>query len=108
MAAVKRESGKLDTAGQAGAEPPKVEQTAIPVVWCERWKEFKEVSRGADAVALEWSEEKGLVISALSKGTVYKYILKADGFKSWLSYQLGIPEEMVIEGEITFPGTQKT
>jgi len=72
----------------------------LPVVRCETWKRFKERSRGAESVSVQWTEENGLTISALSNGKVYKYVLEPNGLKSWLSWQLNVPEEKVVEGKI--------
>ena len=72
----------------------------LQVVRCKGWEDFRERSKGASSVALEWSEEEGLTISSLSRGVVYRYVLESDGVKSWLSWELGVPGERVVEGEI--------
>jgi len=82
-------------------------ETSLPTVLCKRWIEFKEKSKGAEYVTLEWTEGQGLTLKALHNGTIYKYVLEAQGLKSWLSYVLDVPEGKVVEGEIHFPWTRR-
>jgi len=84
----------------------KVAEPRLLVVWCKHWRDFLERSRGASLVTFEWTEEKGLTLSAISNGKVYKYVFRTRNFKMLLSQELGVPEERVIEGEIIVPKTQ--
>lgn len=73
------------------------------VLHCESWADFVENSKGASLVAFKWVEGKGLSISAVSNGKIYKYTFKAKNFKAYLSQQLSVQEEKVVEGEIILP-----
>lgn len=73
------------------------------VLHCESWADFVEKSKGASLVAFEWVEGKGLAISAVSNGKIYEYTFKAKNFKAYLSQQLSVQEEKVVEGEIILP-----
>jgi len=73
------------------------------VLQCESWADFVENCRGASLVTFEWVEGKGLSISAMSNGKICKYTFAAKNFKAYLSQQLSVQEEKVVEGEIIVP-----
>jgi len=81
----------------------KATEHGLLVTWCNQWGDFLERSKGASLVTFEWIEKKGLAIRAISNGKIYKYAFTVKNFKMFLSQQLGVPEERVIEGEIIVP-----
>jgi len=75
------------------------------VLHCESWVDFVEKSKRAGLLAFECVEGKGLTISAVYHGKIYKYTFTAKNFKAFLTQQLNVREEKVVEGEVVFPRT---
>ena len=74
-------------------------------VKCKRWDEFKVLAMGADTVSFLLKEAgKIFRADALKEGHVLTYVGKIPQdvtmLKTWLSRELGIPEEKVFEGAL--------
>ena len=81
-------------------EPKRAETVeGMPVFRCRTWGEFKEKGRKAESVYIS-RKGKGLTISAVSNGKVYRYVLEPSGIRSWLSWLLNVPEEKISEGRL--------
>jgi hypothetical protein len=85
-------------------EPPPI-SSPISTVECVRWSDFREKSRKARVVTFEVSEKR-LEISCAHADIVYRYTItfapSSDKLRSWLSENLGVPEEKIVEGRITY------
>ncbi len=80
--------------------PPKA---SYPMVECRRWDDFKKKSTQAEVVTFEIDERELRICCALS-GVVYRHILvfsPSSSLRNWLSENLGISEEKIVEGRIT-------
>ena len=85
-----------------GSEPPPI-GFPLPAVECTRWNDFKEKSKEAEVVTFE-IDDRGLMVSCAHANVVYKYtieIASSEKLKRWLSENLGVPEEKIVEGRIT-------
>jgi len=83
--------------------PPAV--FSLPTVECARWKDFKEKSMKAEVTVFEINE-RGVVVSCVYAGVVYRSAIafahSSDKLKRWLSENLGVPEEKILEGRLTY------
>jgi len=89
--------------GKIRPEPPQI-GFSLPAVECARWNDFKERSKEAKVVTFE-IDDRGLIVSYAHAGVVYKYIIEitpsSEKLRRWLSENLSVPEEKIVEGRIT-------
>ena len=87
-------------------------------VGCRRWSDFREVSMGARLVVFE-VRDGGLYITSMSNGFIFKHFHKLPGseavtslppesldvgnVKRWLSDELKVPENRIVEGHLFEP-----
>ncbi|RLG08921.1 MAG: hypothetical protein DRN64_04540 [Thaumarchaeota archaeon] len=108
--------------GKSGISRPRMftqrDNRNIIFVECERWSDFKEVSMGARLVAFE-VRDGGLHITSISDGFIFKHLhklpsseavtslspesLDVGNVKCWLSDELKVPENRIVEGHLSEP-----
>jgi len=84
-------------------EAPTYSQGPPVIVRCKKWEDFKTLSTNADTVSFLFKEtERTFQIDALKEGKVLTYSgeFPQDSklFKTWISKELKIPEEKILEG----------
>ena len=84
--------------------PPSV-GSPLSVVECARWSDFREKSREARVVTFEVDDTR-LRVSCAHDDIVYRYTItfapSSEKLRGWLSENLGVPEEKIVEGRITY------
>lgn len=77
----------------------------LPLVECARWSDFREKSREAKVVTFKVNDKR-LDVSCVHGDIVYRYTItfipSSEMLSGWLSENLGIPEEKIVEGKITY------
>ena len=119
---IKEVSVFKEVCGKSGISRPRMftqgDNRNIISVECERWSDFKEVSMGARLVAFE-ARDGGLYITSISDGFIFKHIhrlpsseaitflspesLDVGNVKRWLSDELKVPENRIVEGYLSEP-----
>ena len=84
-------------------EAPVYSHGPAVIVRCKKWEDFKTLSTNADTVSFLFKEgDRTFQIDALKEGKVLTYSgeLPQDTrlFKIWISKELKIPEEKILEG----------
>ena len=119
---IKEVSVFKEVCGKSGISRPRMftqrDNRNIISVECERWSDFKEVSMGARLVAFE-VRDGGLYITSMSNGFIFKHLhrlpsseavtsfstesLDVGNVKRWLSDELKVPENRIVEGHLSEP-----
>jgi len=119
---IKEASVFKEVCGKSGISRPRIftqrENRNIISVECRRWSDFREVSMGARLVAFEM-RDGGLYITSMSNGFIFKHLhrllgseavtslppesLDVGNVKRWLSDELKVPENRIVEGHLSEP-----
>jgi len=121
LSSLEKKISNLDKIPQPGRSTS--EDRRILLVECKRWSDFKDINAGASLVAFE-TEDNALSVSSASRDFIFRYSEKLPdvddsmtvhsgdsvcrkvsclnplGVRRWLSEELRVPEDKIIEGRL--------